>query len=69
MTGWTTSAENSCSSSNTQVETSTLKFINFYELMRYLFDDDELAQKAAEIIRGLLEAQSPRLSNITDKMI
>ena len=31
-----------------------LKFINFYELMRYLFDDDKLAQKAAEIIRGLL---------------
>ena len=69
MTGWTTSAENSYSSSNTQVETSTIKFINFYELMRYLFDDDKLAQKAAEIIRGLLEAQSPRLSNITEKMI
>jgi len=36
-----------------------LKFTNLYELMRYLFDDDKLAQKATEIIRGLLEAQSP----------
>lgn len=45
-----------------------LKFINFNELMGYLFDDEKIAQKAAEIIRGLLEAQSPRLSNIADKM-
>jgi hypothetical protein len=45
-----------------------LKFINIFEFMRYLFDDEDQALKAAKIIGGLLEAQSPRLSNIAEKM-
>ena len=45
-----------------------LKFINISEFMRYLFDDEDLALKAAKIIRALLKAQSPRLSNIAEKM-
>jgi hypothetical protein len=43
-------------------------FINFYEFLRYLFDDEKITQKAASIIRALPEAQSPRLSNIAEKM-
>jgi len=45
-----------------------LKFINISEFMRYLFDDEDQALKAAKIIRALLKAQSPRLSNIAEKM-
>jgi hypothetical protein len=44
------------------------KCINFYEFMRYLFDDEKLASKAGEILKALLEAQSPRISNIAEKM-
>jgi hypothetical protein len=36
-----------------------LKFINIFEFMHYLFDDENQALKAAEIIQALLEAQSP----------
>ena len=45
-----------------------LKFINFYEFMRYLFDGEKNIKQAAEIIKALLEAQSPRISNIAEKM-
>jgi hypothetical protein len=44
------------------------KRINFTEFMRYLLDDEGLVGKGAKIIRGLLEAQSPRLTNISEKM-
>ena len=44
------------------------KCINFSEFMRYLFDDEKLANKAGEIVKALLEAQSPRISNIAEKM-
>ncbi len=44
------------------------KFINFSALMRYLFDDRKLVEQGTKIIRALLEAQSPRLSNIAEKM-
>jgi hypothetical protein len=45
-----------------------LKFINISEFMRYLFDDESQALKGAKIVRALLDAQSPRLSNIAEKM-
>jgi hypothetical protein len=45
-----------------------LKFINFYEFMRYLFDGEKKIKQAGEIIKALLEAQSPRISNIAEKM-
>jgi hypothetical protein len=44
------------------------KCINFYEFLRYLFDDERTIQQGAEIVKALLEAQSPRLSNISEKM-
>jgi hypothetical protein len=45
-----------------------LKFINFYEYMRYLFDGEKKIKQAAEIIKAILEAQSPRITNIAEKM-
>jgi hypothetical protein len=44
------------------------KFINFSAFMRYLLDDEKLAIQGSKIIRALLEAQSPRISNIAEKM-
>jgi hypothetical protein len=44
------------------------KFINFSAFMRYLLDDEKLTIQGSKIIRALLEAQSPRLSNIAEKM-
>jgi hypothetical protein len=44
------------------------KFINISGFMRYLFDDERLGKQAAKIIQAILEAQSPRLSNIVEKM-
>jgi len=41
----------------------------FSDFMRYLFDDPKQAEKAGEIARALLEAQSPRLSNIAERMV
>src|SRR5512137_2426227 len=44
------------------------KFINFSAFMRYILDDDKLIEQGSTIIRALLEAQSPRISNIAEKM-
>ncbi len=44
------------------------KCINFGEFLRYLFDDEKLVEQGSKIIQALLEAQSPRLSNISEKM-
>jgi len=44
------------------------KCINFYEFMGDVFDDEKLAKQGAAIVKGLLEAQSPRLTNISEKM-
>ena len=44
------------------------KFINFSTFMRYLLDDMKLAEQGSKIVRALLEAQSPRMSNIAEKM-
>jgi hypothetical protein len=52
----------------TQEEVSMGKFINFSAFMRYLLDDEKLAIQGSKIIRALLEAQSPRMSNIAEKM-
>jgi hypothetical protein len=45
-----------------------LKFIKFYEFMCYLFDCGKKAKQAGEIVKALLEAQSPRISNISENM-
>jgi len=44
------------------------KCINFSAFMGYVFDDEKLAKQGANIVKGLLEAQSPRLTNISEKM-
>jgi hypothetical protein len=44
------------------------KCINFQAFMRPLIDDEKQVKKAAEIMKGLLEAQSPRMTNIAEKM-
>lgn len=45
-----------------------VKFINSSEFMHYLFDDAKQAVKAGQIVQALLEGQSPRISNIVEKM-
>lgn len=44
------------------------KCINFRRFLRPLIDDEKLVNQGAEIIKALLEAQSPRLTNISEKM-
>jgi len=44
------------------------KFINFYEFLGHIMDDEKLAKQGSEIMKALLEAQSPRLTNISEKM-
>ena len=44
------------------------KCINFNEFMAHLFDDGKKARQAAKITKALLEAQSPRLTDISEKM-
>jgi len=44
------------------------KCINFNGFMRHLIDQEALVKQGAEIVKALLEAQSPRLSNIAEKM-
>jgi hypothetical protein len=44
------------------------KCINFRRFLRPLIDDEKLVKQGAEIIKALLEAQSPRLTNISEKM-
>lgn len=44
------------------------KCINFYKFWRHLVDDEKLVKIGAEITKAFLEAQSPRLTNISEKM-
>ena len=44
------------------------KFMQILGFAKQLFGDDKSAQKAREIIEAILEAQSPRISDIADKM-
>jgi hypothetical protein len=44
------------------------KCINFCEFLRSLLDDEKMIRQGAGIVKALLEAQSPRLSNISEKM-
>jgi hypothetical protein len=49
-------------------EASMLEFINTLEFTRYLFDDDKRAAMAADITRAILDAKSPRISDISNRM-
>ncbi len=44
------------------------KCINFRAFLRPLIDEEKLVKQAAEIMKGILKAQSPRLTNIAEKM-
>jgi len=44
------------------------KCINFQRFLGYLLDDEDLVEKGARITKALLEAQSPRLTDISEKM-
>jgi hypothetical protein len=45
-----------------------LKSIPFFQFAQLLFDTKDLARKATVILKAILEAQSPRLSEIAQKM-
>lgn len=44
------------------------KFINYCEMMEYLFDDEKEAKKAGKIVQGMIRAQSPRITEVAAKM-
>jgi len=44
------------------------KFTHLSGFVESLFDDDETAKKATEILKGMIEAHSPRLSDISREM-
>ena len=44
------------------------KFTHLLGFVESLFDDKETAKKAAEIIKGMIQARSPRLSDISREM-
>jgi len=44
------------------------KCINLSGFLRYFFDDEKQVQQGAGIMKALLEAQSPRLTDISEKM-
>lgn len=45
-----------------------LKCNEVLKFAQYLFDEEPLAEKGAEILQGILAAQSPRMSDIAQKM-
>jgi hypothetical protein len=45
-----------------------LEFINTSEFVQFLFDREDLAEKAGQIIQAILESRSPRLSDISHRM-
>ena len=44
------------------------KFIHISEYMEEIFPDEKTARQASEIVGGILEARSPRLSDIAAHM-
>jgi hypothetical protein len=44
------------------------KFIQILNFAKLIFDDDKSATKADQIMEGILQAQSPRISDIADAM-
>jgi len=45
-----------------------LEFINTSGFMQFLFDREDVADKASQIIEAILESRSPRLSDISHRM-
>ena len=44
------------------------KFIKFFQFSKEIFDNTSATKKASKIMEGILEARSPRISDIADKM-
>ena len=44
------------------------KFMQIKKFAKVIFDTEEAAQKASKIMESLLEAQSPRISDLADQM-
>lgn len=44
------------------------KSIPIFEFAKQLFDDQNTAKKASQIMEGILQSQSPRISDIADRM-
>ncbi len=44
------------------------KCISFQGFLRYLLDDENLVEKGSRITKAMLGAQSPRLSDISEKI-
>ena len=44
------------------------KCSRLYGMMRYLLDDEKSVRQGAEIVQAMLEAQSPRMTDISEKM-
>jgi hypothetical protein len=58
-----------CATNQTSMqEASVFEFINTLEFTRYLFDDDKSAAMAADMSRAILDAKSPRISDISNRM-
>jgi hypothetical protein len=55
-------------STKSRKEASMNKFTQILPFVQYLFDDDEMARKAAWIVEGILKGRSPRLSDIVREM-
>jgi hypothetical protein len=49
-------------------EEAMFEFISVQDFCQYLFDNDKLSEKAATILQAILEARSPRLSDLSHKM-
>ena len=45
-----------------------IKFIGFLRFAQCLFDEESVARRAAHILRAILKARSPRLSDISQRM-
>jgi len=45
-----------------------IKYINMLGFAQHLFDQEDVARKAARIAKGILEARSPRLTDIAQEM-
>jgi hypothetical protein len=49
-------------------EEAMFEFISMQDFCQYIFDHDKLSEKAALILQAILEARSPRLSDLSHKM-
>ena len=44
------------------------KFMQIKKFAKVIFDTDKAAQKASKIMEGILQSQSPRISDVADQM-